>query len=102
MQKAEAEEARRRNEAEICALELRASMLAPQFRSLEEGRATLQGREREGVRITGLFIASVPPIYDDARIWHLPRQASVIIDERNPPQQHRSYEKASNHGSGYY
>lgn len=51
-QKAEANETRRRVEAEKSALDIRASMLAPQLRAVEEGRATLEGLRREG---EGLF-----------------------------------------------
>lgn len=46
---AEANEERRRVEAEKNALALKASMLAPQLAALEEGRATLEGFQREGV-----------------------------------------------------
>ncbi|CAM9279798.1 unnamed protein product [Ectocarpus sp. 6 AP-2014] len=48
-QTAEANEERRRVEAERNALALRASMLAPQLAALEEGRAALEGFQREGV-----------------------------------------------------
>lgn len=41
-------EACRRAEAEKSALDTRATLLAPQFRALDEGRAALEGARRDG------------------------------------------------------
>eukprot|EP00752_Nemacystus_decipiens_P007499 g6700.t1 len=45
--RAEADEVRRRAEAERAAVEIRAATLAPELRALEEGRAALEGLQRE-------------------------------------------------------
>lgn len=47
--RAEAEDARRRVDAERGAMEIRAAMLAPELRALEEGRVALEGYQREGL-----------------------------------------------------
>lgn len=49
--RAEADEARRRVEAERGAMEIRAAMLAPELRALEEGRAAVEGYQREGLTV---------------------------------------------------
>lgn len=66
---AEANEERRRVEAEKNALALRASMLAPQLAALEEGRATLEGFQREGV----CFCLPCPfHVLGHHHLWHSP------------------------------
>lgn len=81
--KAEADQTRRRTEAEKIALEIRASMLAPQFRSLEEGRATLQGLQREGFRETERLSLKLG-LTEDLQHSASPRKALIFTAELNP------------------
>lgn len=95
--KAEAEEAFRRIEAEKSALETTASMLAPQLRSLEEGRATLQGLRREGARVTAHLssIVYLPSVCDSYDSIHQ-KQALIFAAECKPARD-RSLEEDSKH-----
>ena len=56
----EADEARQRVEAERGALEIKAAMLAPELRALEEGRAALEGLQREGLTVLVAESKSIP------------------------------------------
>lgn len=53
--RAEADDARRRVEAERGAMEIRAATLAPEVRALEESRAALEGLQRGGTAVL-LFV----------------------------------------------
>lgn len=78
-------EACRRAEAEKSALDTRATLLAPQFRALDEGRAALEGARRDGELVNAYCnvfdtgsMRKQHRLGDDNNRWNLTLQAAIF------------------------